>query len=384
MSVNIIISRVCQLLLLACLLWGLNMQGVMAQDEDPYGGEEPDMYAESEFSDPAYYMLEDAKQTYYKGVKAADDCRDADLAKHIKALEKLRDEFHHHIGLMEYKGAPRYVEGEVWTCYQQAKKYLEALEKKQKERKKKACGKPKKKPEISVGSDPLPKKPIYLPRGADGKPKVNLKLGEPYQGPKVNLPLGEEPKPEGEGKKLSEGEKQKKKVTRKGDTPKKATGTSTTPKPKINLKLGEPYQGPKVNLPLGEPAKTSQRVPSGSTGQQTATALHSPSTATALHSGQSCHQVLEGYKLEVKSMVSQGWKSPKPPHKGEWKTQLVYNLMPGGAIASVRLAKSSGHTPIDQSALGHVSKFNGTLPSLPGCLQGHPLEMHHTFRVIYK
>ena len=99
---------------------------------------------------------------------------------------------------------------------------------------------------------------------------------------------------------------------------------------------------------------------------------------------QMCDMTVSLYKDNLHAMVDEGWKSPKPPHKGTWTAVLKYDILRNGAVSNVRVVKGSGYAGIDHSAVQRVYQLQGTFRPLPSCYDKPTLEVDHTFKVIYR
>jgi hypothetical protein len=97
----------------------------------------------------------------------------------------------------------------------------------------------------------------------------------------------------------------------------------------------------------------------------------------------SCKQLMTAYKAELFGMVDKGWKPNRPPSHGVWTTVLDYNLTQKQTVENVRVLKSSGYGPLDQSAISRVYQLQGTFKPLPSCFSQPALEVEHTFKVVY-
>jgi len=97
-----------------------------------------------------------------------------------------------------------------------------------------------------------------------------------------------------------------------------------------------------------------------------------------------CQVDIEVFKMQLRAQVDQGWRTVKPPSKGEWITMLSYILGKQGQIESVKLIQSSGHPPIDESATSRIQELQGKFSPLPSCFKEETLEVQHTFKILYQ
>jgi outer membrane biosynthesis protein TonB len=97
-----------------------------------------------------------------------------------------------------------------------------------------------------------------------------------------------------------------------------------------------------------------------------------------------CQQQVNAYKAQLRSRVDQNWQPPKPPTHGTWVATLTYNLMKDLSVSNVQVVRSSGYSPLDQSAMSRVSRLNGQFGPIPECFTQPYLPIEHTFRVIYR
>lgn len=97
-----------------------------------------------------------------------------------------------------------------------------------------------------------------------------------------------------------------------------------------------------------------------------------------------CQQIVNLYTDSVRSYGRGDWQ-PRgrqvPPGSGRFRTVLLYDLQRGGTVENIRVLESSGHEPLDQSAIDRVQTLTG-FPSFPSCYPGDSLEVEHGFTLL--
>lgn len=97
-----------------------------------------------------------------------------------------------------------------------------------------------------------------------------------------------------------------------------------------------------------------------------------------------CQQILDLYLANVRSFGRGGWQPEGrelPPGSGRFRTQLVYDLLRNGTVENIRVVTSSGHEPLDRSAVDRVKSLQG-FPDFPSCYTGNSLEVDHSFTLL--
>ena len=97
-----------------------------------------------------------------------------------------------------------------------------------------------------------------------------------------------------------------------------------------------------------------------------------------------CQQIVDLYTDNVRSFGRGGWQprgSEIPPGSGRFRTELVYDLLREGTVDNVRVVQSSGHGPLDRSAIDHVQSLAG-FPEFPSCYPSDALEVDHGFTLL--
>lgn len=100
---------------------------------------------------------------------------------------------------------------------------------------------------------------------------------------------------------------------------------------------------------------------------------------------ESCETEIAQYQEQLRALIDRDWQSPTPPRKGTWNLTLVYELSQEGSVEGIRMVRSSGYRPIDNSAVERVRTLDlqGYFPPLPSCYQQETLEIEHNFVVNY-
>jgi TonB family protein len=114
----------------------------------------------------------------------------------------------------------------------------------------------------------------------------------------------------------------------------------------------------------------------------TPTVAEEPPTAPP-HNAEACQQLMTLYRAEMNAMVDTGWTPVIPPEPGVWTIVLRYDLTRNNTVENVRVVKSSGHPPLDQSAVERVYQLQGSFKPLPQCYPHDTYQQTHTFKVIY-
>ncbi|MEL7083410.1 MAG: TonB family protein [Cyanobacteria bacterium P01_G01_bin.4] len=97
-----------------------------------------------------------------------------------------------------------------------------------------------------------------------------------------------------------------------------------------------------------------------------------------------CQQIVDLYTNNVRSFGSGSWQprgGEVPPGSGRFRTELVYDLSREGTVDNVRVVQSSGHEPLDRSAIAHVQSLTG-FSEFPSCYPGDTLEVDHGFTLL--
>jgi TonB family protein len=156
-------------------------------------------------------------------------------------------------------------------------------------------------------------------------------------------------------------------------------GTHSQPPPRKPMITGfDPPPGKQERLMKPDPTqKPAHKPQTGNTTPRTP----APETA-AKPLDPTCEEALLGYKSQLGALIDEGWHPPKPPRKGTWIAQLSYRVNREGQVQDVKIVKSSGYSPIDQSALARVSQAQVYFQPLPACVEESSLEVKHQFKLI--
>ena len=89
------------------------------------------------------------------------------------------------------------------------------------------------------------------------------------------------------------------------------------------------------------------------------------------------------YRAILTNRLRSSWSRPLIPGglRRPIRTTVRFEVLLGGAIAEVSLVTSSGHSPLDRSALRAVYDAN-PLPPLPEGFEGPRLAVHFFFELV--
>ena len=108
--------------------------------------------------------------------------------------------------------------------------------------------------------------------------------------------------------------------------------------------------------------------------------------ASTISSDPNCPQKVASYLESIRDFGRGSWQ-PRgeqiPPGSGRFYTDLTYDLVRGGTIENVQVVRSSGYTPLDQSAIEHVEGLTG-FPAFPNCYPADSLEVENRFTLLIR